>query len=183
MKTVFLDRDGVINVFPGYKKYVTSLRKFQFLPRVKKAIARLTDKDFQIFVVSNQAGVGKGVYSQRTLDLITSRMLEGIGLSGGIIRKVYYCTHRPEANCACRKPRAGMLQMARKEFGVNLKSAFFVGDTIRDVMTAEAAGCRSILVTSGREKLSNQKNWEAKPHFVFRDLYEAADFIIRQKKQ
>lgn len=181
MNTVFLDRDGVINKYPGDRKYVTSLRKFRFLPRAKKAVAELTKNNFRVFVVSNQAGVGKGVYSQRTLDLITERMLSAVRKEGGRIDKVYYCTHRPEARCACRKPRAGMIRMAQKEHGIGLKGAYFVGDTIRDVLTAEAAGCKSILVTSGKEKLSNRKNWEAVPHFVFKDLHAAVRFITKRK--
>ena len=174
MKVIFLDRDGVINKYPGDRLYVTSLRKFRFLPRVKKAIALLSGKGYRIFVASNQAGVGKGTYSQRTLDLITAKMLDGIEQAGGEITKVYYCTHHKEAGCGCRKPKPGLLKKAAREFKFSLKSAYFVGDTMRDVFTAQAAGCKSILVLTGKEKLANQKNWEVKPDFVFKDLLTTA---------
>ena len=178
MKVIFLDRDGVINKYPGDRLYVTSLRKFKFLPRAKKAIALLSKAGYKIFVASNQAGVGKGIYSQKSLDLITAKMLADIASSGGRISKVYYCTHRKEACCSCRKPKPGLLKKAAREFKVNLKRTYFVGDTIRDVLTAHAVGAKSVLIFSGKEKLSNQRNWEAKPDFVFKDLLSAAKFLI-----
>ncbi|MFH1191049.1 MAG: HAD family hydrolase [Candidatus Omnitrophota bacterium] len=178
MKNIFLDRDGVINKYPGDRCYVTSLRKFKFLPRARQAIALLSRKGYGIFVVSNQAGVDKGTYSQKTLDRITSKMLEDIKQAGGKITKVYYCTHRKEAGCSCRKPKPGLLKQAARQFKINLKKSYFVGDTIRDVLTAHAVGAKSILIFSGKEKLSNQKNWEAKPDFVFKDLLEAAKFLL-----
>jgi D-glycero-D-manno-heptose 1,7-bisphosphate phosphatase len=179
MKIVFLDRDGVINRYPGDRLYVTSLKGFKFLPRAKQAIALLAKKGYEIFVVSNQAGVGKGTYSQKTLDGITSRMLTDIQESGGRINKVYYCTHRKEVGCACRKPKPGLLKKAAREFNFSLKGAYFIGDTIRDVLTAHAAGCKSILVLTGKEKLTNRKNWEVKPDFIFKDLLTAAKFLTR----
>ena len=179
MKIVFLDRDGVINKYPGDRLYITSLKKFRFLPRAKKAIALLNKNGFKIFVASNQAGVGKGTYAQKTLDAITAKMLKGIEQRGGKITKVYYCMHRKDAGCSCRKPKPGLLKKAAREFKINLRGSYFVGDTIRDVLTAHAVGAKSILIFSGKEKLSNQNSWEAKPDFVFKDLLAAAKFLIR----
>ena len=178
MKIVFLDRDGVINKYPGDKLYVTSLKKFKFLPRAKEAIALLNRKGYKIFVASNQAGVGKGAYAQKTLDAITAKMLADIRKAGGRIDKVYYCTNRELARCACRKPRPGLLKKAACKFNFSLKGAYFVGDTIRDVLCAHAAGCKSILVLTGKENKANQNSWEAKPDFVFKDLLAAAKFLI-----
>ena len=178
MKIIFLDRDGVINKYPGDRLYVTSLSKFRFLPRAKKAIALLSKAGWKIFVASNQAGVGKGAYSQKTLDLITVKMLGDIEQAGGKIEKVYYCTHSKDAGCSCRKPKPGLLKMAAREFKFSLKGVYFVGDTMRDVFTAQAAGVKSILVLTGKEKLSNQKNWSVKPDFIFKDLLEVAKFLI-----
>ena len=178
MKVIFLDRDGVINKYPGDRLYVTSLKKFRFLPRAKQAISLLSKAEYKIFVASNQAGVGKGTYSQRTLDMITAKMIVNIQSAGGWLTKVYYCTHPKEAGCACRKPKPGMLKLAAKEFKFSLKKTYFIGDTLRDVFTAQAAGCKSILVLTGKEKLANQKNWEVRPDFVFKDLLTAAKFLI-----
>ena len=180
MKAVFLDRDGVINKYPGDKKYVTSLREFRFLPKAKEGIAKLYKNNYKLFVASNQAGVGKGLYSRKALEEITKNMLSEVQRAGGDIEEVYYCTHRKEENCSCRKPKSGLIEQAVKKYPINLKKTFFVGDTIRDVNTARAAGCKSILVLSGKEKLKNSENWQAKPDFVFKNLLEAAKFILKQ---
>lgn len=179
MKIVFLDRDGVINKYPGDRLYVTSLKKFRFLPRAKQAIALLTKAGCKIFVASNQAGVGKGIYSQKTLDLITAQMLKEIKKAGGLIQEVYYCTHKKDAGCSCRKPKPGLLKKAAREFSLSLKGAYFIGDTMRDVLTARASGVKSILVLTGKEKLASRKHWEARPDFVFGDLLAAAKFLTK----
>jgi D-glycero-D-manno-heptose 1,7-bisphosphate phosphatase len=181
MKAVFLDRDGVINRYPGDKKYVTSLRAFRFLPLAKKAIALLHREGYLLFVVSNQAGVGKGVYSQKTLDAITTHMLRAVAHAGGSIEKVYYCTHLPDAGCACRKPRDGAIKDILKHYPLDLKKAFFVGDTIRDVETARSAGCKAILVFSGKEKPGENFGWRVKPDFACKNLFEAAKIILKQR--
>lgn len=178
MKAIFLDRDGVINKYPGDKKYVTSWREFQFLLRAKKAIAKLYKNRFKIFVISNQAGVNKGIFSQEMLSYITKKMLNEIEKSQGRIERVYYCTHRPDQDCPCRKPKAGLIDIAKKKYSIDLKSSFFIGDSIDDMNTAKAAGCKSILVLSGKEKLSNRKDWKTQPDFIFKDLYEATNFIL-----
>ncbi len=149
------------------------------MPNAKKAIALLSKKGYEIFVASNQAGVGKGTYSQKTLDTITARMCSEIEKAGGKITKVYYCTHRKDAGCACRKPKPGMLKKAAKEFKFSLEGTYFIGDTMRDIFTAHAAGAKSILVLAGKEKKANQKNWEAKPDFVFKNLLAAAKFLTK----
>ena len=179
MKAIFLDRDGVINRYPGDTKYVTSWKEFRFLPNAKKAIALFAGKKYLIFVISNQAGVSKGLYSQDTLNNITSRMLKALEKSGARISAVYYCTHRDEDHCSCRKPKAGLIKLAVKGKKIYLKNSFFIGDTIRDVRAAKAAGCKSILVFSGAEKPSNRDNWQTYPDFTFKDLYAAAKFITR----
>ena len=110
MKVVFLDRDGVVNKYPGDKLYVTSLKKFKFLPGARKAIALLHRSGFKVFIASNQAGVGRKIYSQKTLNAITAKMLLDISDAGGRITKVYYCIHPKDAGCGCRKPKPGMLK-------------------------------------------------------------------------
>ncbi len=181
MKAIFLDRDGVINKYPGDRRYVTSWKYFRFLPRVKKAISLLTQKNYKLFIISNQAGVGKKVFSKKALEEITQNMLRQIRQAGGDIEGVYYCTHRKEVLCSCRKPKAGLIDLVTKKYPLNRKKAFFIGDTIRDVHTAKAAGCKSILVLSGKEKMRNQKLWEIQPDFVRKDLFLAARLILRKK--
>jgi len=181
MKVVFLDRDGVINREPGDTKYVTACREFRFLPKAKLAIAKLHKNGFKLFVISNQAGVNKGIFTQEALDNITKNMLRSIEKSQGKIDGIYYCVHRQDENCSCRKPKGGLIDLVKRNNPLDIKNSFFIGDTIRDVNTAKSAGCKSILVLSGKEKLSNRKNWEAQPDFIFKNLYAAAEFIVRHK--
>lgn len=181
MRAIFVDRDGVINKYPGDKKYVTSWRKFRFLPKAKKAIAKLHRNGFKLFVISNQAGVSKGILTRKVLDYITRNMLKEIKKAKGKIDAAYYCVHRQEDNCSCRKPKSGLIEKAKKKYLIDIKNSFFIGDTVRDIETAKAAGCKSILVLSGKEKLSNRKNWEFQPDFIFSDLYEASEFILNQR--
>ena len=180
MKIVFLDRDGVINAYPGDKNYVTSWKEFVFLPKAKEAIAGLHKAGFKIYLISNQAGVGKGLYSQETLDMITGDMLKEIRLAGGDIDGIYYCTHLGEENCSCRKPKTGLVDLATKEHSLEVKGAFFIGDSMLDIKTARSAGCSAVLVLSGNEKLYNRENWEMNPDFVFADLFEASEFILKK---
>ncbi len=183
-KVIFLDRDGVINVFPGNGNYVTKVKDFHFIPRARTALRMLKEAGYTIFVVSNQAGVGKGVYSQDKLNRINQRMLTEVEKSGGQIKKAYYCTHRADAGCSCRKPGIGSIAKALQSVSLSLASArdfYFVGDTKADIEAGFKAGCKTIFVLSGRENRRYMRNWLVKPDFVVKDLYEAAKLIINGK--
>ena len=123
MKVVFLDRDGVINEFPGNGSYVTKVKDFHFIPGSLEAIRALTQSGHKIFVISNQAGVGKGVYSLDKLKRIDAKMIKGVEKAGGKIRKSFYCTHRSDAGCDCRKPGIGLLKKALKSLNKTIVHA------------------------------------------------------------
>lgn len=182
VKAVFLDRDGVINAYPGDLKYVTTWQEFHFLPKAVMALKKLTDSGYKIFIISNQAGISKGAYSKEALDLITENMLSELAKYKVEIAGVYYCMHRPEDNCSCRKPKSGLVEMAiaklkTEGFDIEFARSFFIGDTIRDIETGKAAGLKTILVFSGKEKLENKNNWRSLPDLTARDLFEAVDII------
>ncbi len=184
MKVIFLDRDGVINRYPGDHDYVKSWKEFHFLPRVKAGLKKLISSGFKIFIVSNQAGVAKGLFSQDALNFITANMLKGLG-NNIKISGVYYCTHRNEDNCPCRKPKAGLINLVKKRLKadkekVDPRNSYFVGDTIRDIETGKKARLKTILVFSGKEKPENKKNWQILPDFTARDLYEATEIILKR---
>ncbi|MDD5729644.1 MAG: HAD family hydrolase [Candidatus Omnitrophica bacterium] len=184
IKVVFLDRDGVINKYPGDTKYVTSLKNFRLLPGVRSALRKLSRGGYKMFVISNQAGVSKKIYSQRTLDIITNYMVSELKKSNAVIDGVYYCIHRSEDNCPCRKPKDGLIKKALKENKIPrlaLKNAFFVGDSVMDLMAAKQAGCKSILVFSGKEKPANSANWETRPDFTAENLPGAVKIILKNR--
>lgn len=185
MKVIFLDRDGVINEYPGDFKYVTNKREFRFLPGVKKALKKLSQADYRIFIISNQAGVSKGIFSQLDLDKITEYMLKEMAEAEVKISGVYYCVHREEDNCSCRKPKTGLIDIAFKSIGNHkltpkeTNNFFFIGDTIRDIQTGKSAGLRTILVFSGKEKPQNENTWTFPPDFTAAGLSEAVDLILK----
>ncbi|MBP9853939.1 MAG: HAD-IIIA family hydrolase [Candidatus Omnitrophica bacterium] len=181
MKIAFLDRDGVINKFPGNGKYVTKVKNFQFLPGSLEAIRMLTENGYTIFVVSNQAGVGKGIFTQRKLDQITEKMLREVQKKGGVIRQVYYSTARSDSDCEDRKPNIGSIRKAIKLLGKDMQiahNAYFVGDTVTDMATGRNAGCKTIFVLSGRSDTGRLREKKIKPDFVAKNLLGAAQIMI-----
>ncbi|MCX5707600.1 MAG: HAD family hydrolase [Candidatus Omnitrophica bacterium] len=182
VKVVFLDRDGVVNKYPGDFNYVTSVEEFQLLPNVKSALEKLTASGFKLFVVSNQAGVAKGLYSLQDLNEIDSRMVFDLG-DKVRISETLYCTHRPEENCSCRKPKTGLIDevvadLKDQGFAVDKEHSYFVGDSMIDIETGQSAGLKTILVFSGREKPQNQLHWDRIPDYKADDLSSAAQIII-----
>ena len=186
MKLIFLDRDGVINEFPGNGRYVTKLTEFHFIPRSLEAIRLLTEEGYTIFVISNQAGVGKGIFSKQKLNQITSKMLAATQKAGGKIRKVYYSTSPSNSNCQYRKPNIGSVRKAMKLLNKNVRSArngYFIGDTEADIKTGRNVGCKTIFVLSGREDCLYMRRWDdVEPDYIVKDLYEASLLITGKEK-
>jgi D-glycero-D-manno-heptose 1,7-bisphosphate phosphatase len=148
MRAIFLDRDGVIcRNRPGHVK---SWDEFVFLSRAREGLARLATLDMPIVVVTNQAAINRGMISSATLEEINQRMVAEIQASGGRIDRVYYCPHRPDEGCRCRKPQAGMLYQAAADLGIELQGSYIVGDAWSDVQAGLAVGCRPFLVLTGR---------------------------------
>ena len=180
-KFIFIDRDGVINRDPAWvgKDYVTCWEDFEFLPGALEALRDLTNKGFKIIIISNQAGVAKGLYSKEELDKITKNMLEKVEASGGKIYFVQYCLHRNEDNCDCRKPKTGMFKIATEGLRVDFTKTYFIGDSKRDVEAGKKIGCRTILVLTGKIKNKEEiKDWGIKPDFVKKDLMEAITEVL-----
>ncbi len=180
MKAIFLDRDGVINKDPGGGDYIKSWNEFQFLPGAIDAIKLLNKNDFQIFVISNQAGVAKGLFSQVDLDDVTKNMLKEIEAKGGTIRSVSYCIHRPKEGCNCRKPKTGLMEDATKGLSIDFKKTYFIGDSRLDIGAGRNSGCKTILLLTGKETGIDIKDWDAKPDFVKKDLKEAIEWVLRE---
>ncbi len=185
VKAVFLDRDGVINEYPGDFQYVTNWEEFKFLPKIEPSLKKLIEAGYLIFIISNQAGVSKGLYTQEVLNFITQNMKKELVKHGVNIYKVYYCTHHPDDNCYCRKPKTGLIDMAITDLGregkeLNIEKSYFIGDSILDIQTGKSAGLKTILVFSGREKPENKDTWMAKPDWTAKDLPEAIDFILKK---
>ncbi|MBI2662638.1 HAD-IIIA family hydrolase [Candidatus Woesearchaeota archaeon] len=152
-KVIFLDRDGVINKKAPKADYVKKWAEFEFLPGSIEAMKKLTDEGFEIYIISNQPGMARGMMTEKDLRDITNNMMKLLENKGIKIKKVYYCTHSWDDGCECRKPKPGMFYQAGRENNLNLSKAIFIGDDERDVTAGEAAGIRTILVTSEKSLL------------------------------
>jgi len=182
-KAVFMDRDGVINKDPGgwtKYNYVTNWEEFHFIPGAPAALKILNEKGIKVIVISNQAGVNKGYFSKEDLEALNKKMLDVVKKRGGSIGEVYYCVHTEEEMCDCRKPNTANLEKAAKAHGIDLKDTFFIGDTRLDVAAGKKAGCKTILVLSGKATREEAGGWEEKPDHVFGDLLEAVKWITRK---
>lgn len=177
MRVIFLDRDGVINEYPGDTNYVNNWNEFNFIPGSIEGIKKLNTCGFKICVISNQAGVSKGLYTQADLDRIDKEMVEGLKKQGAKIEGIYYCTHLAADNCDCRKPEIGLLKQAVSALGTIPRMSFFIGDSFLDMKAARCFGAKSILVLTGKEKISNRGQWEFEPDYIFDNLRAAAEYL------
>ena len=152
---IFLDRDGVINekIAGGY---VTQWRQFRFLPGILDALKELSCLGIPVIVVSNQAGVGKGLFPASMLESITRQFVECVQAHRGRIDAVYYCIHTSEQHCGCRKPEPGLLLRSATRWQIDLRRSVLVGDSISDIQAAEVVGCRAILAGSPQDTIGTR---------------------------
>lgn len=175
---VLLDRDGVIN--RDAKIGILRLEDFQLLPRVPAAIALLTQAGFRIAICTNQSAIGRGQLDERTLDAMHDLLQQEIAKLGGKIDAFYHAADIPEKPTIRRKPGPGMLREAMERFGADPARTPMVGDMLRDMEAAHAAGCPRILVRSGKGAHTEQQGLppHLQPITVVDDLFAAAQHIV-----
>lgn len=152
---VILDRDGVIN--HDSDDYIKSPDEWQPLPGSLEAIARLCRADYTVVVATNQAGVGRGLFSLEMLTRIHRKMASSIRDKGGRLDSVFFCPHSPADQCGCRKPKPGMLLEISDRLNIGLSGVPVVGDSLRDLEAAAAAGAMPVMVKTGRGRLTQEK--------------------------
>ena len=145
-----LDRDGVINRKAQEGDYVKNWGEFRFLPGAIEAIRLLTQNGYDLYVITNQRGIARGLMSEADLKVIHEKMKDALSKKGGAIKEIYYCPHGEGEDCDCRKPRPGMLLRAASEHNFDLTGAVFIGDDQRDMEAGTAAGCKVIMVEPGK---------------------------------
>lgn len=179
MKTraVFLDRDGVLSVEGG--DYVTRPELLRMLPRVGEAIERLNRANFRVMIVTNQSAVGRGLMTLDDLAEVHTRLQSEVALEGGRIDAVYFCPHRPDEGCSCRKPAPGMLLRAAAEHEIDLHRSYMIGDSPKDIAAGASVGCRTVLVLSGHTRAYEPCRFPApQPECVCADLWNAVEWIL-----
>ncbi len=184
-KVIFIDRDGVINKDPGgwtKYSYVTNGKDFHFLPGAIEALKMLNDNGYTVIVVSNQAGVSKGYFTNEDLAKVNERMLEEIKANGARLDEVYYCPHRDEDSCCCRKPKTGLFEKAKAKYDIDFNDTYFVGDSLVDVTAGKALGMKTIAVLSGKSSKDEIIKWNPKPDHIFKDLLESVSWIVKSSQ-
>ena len=153
-RAIFLDRDGTINI---YKGFLRNIHDFELIQGIGSAIRTINEQGYLVLVVTNQPVIARGELSKEELEEIHNRMETELGKEGAYLDGIYVCPHHPDKgyegevaelkfDCACRKPKPGMLLRAAKDFNINLEESWMVGDSESDIKAGRAAGCRTALV-------------------------------------
>jgi len=147
---VFIDRDGTLNVD---RHYLHRFEDWEWIPGAVEAIKAFNEAGFLVIVISNQAGVARGMYSEADIKVLHARVDNELRRLGARIDAYYYCPHHPEfgenRDCACRKPSPGLIFQAQQDWSIDLSRSWMIGDKLSDIEAGEAAGVESILVATG----------------------------------
>ena len=185
---VFLDRDGTLTDEVGYVNHPSRLR---LLPRSAEAIRRLNAAAVPAVVVTNQAGIARGYFSQDVLDTVNATLVTRLAEAGARLDGIYVCPHHPtegeppyRARCECRKPKPGLLRRAAAELGLDLARSTMIGDKPSDLVPGREVGAATVLVLTGYgrgEWEYHRDRFEVKPDHVADDLLDAVDWALAQR--
>ena len=177
MKLVILDRDGVINFDSDH--FIKSPADWKPIPSSLDAIARLTQAGYRVVVASNQSGIDRGLFDMDTLNAIHDKMHRAVRTAGGRIDAIFYCPHSADSRCNCRKPKPGMFERIAGCFNTDLAGTYAVGDSLRDLQAAVAAGARPVLVLSGKGRNTQKENQIPEGTLVFDDLAATVEYLLK----
>jgi D-glycero-D-manno-heptose 1,7-bisphosphate phosphatase len=178
MKLVILDRDGVIN--QDSANFIKNTNEWIALPGSLEAVALLNQSGFRVALATNQSGIARGLFDMATLNSIHDKMHRALAQVGGRIDALFYCPHAADDNCTCRKPKTGMIEDIARRFSVDLSEVFGVGDSLRDLQAYADAGCKPILVRTGKGEETLAHGNLPPNTLVFTDLNEAVQHITAE---
>ena len=144
LKTVFLDRDGVIN--KERSDYVKSISELEIFPDVAKNIELLKNAGFLVVVITNQSAINRGLITHEMVNQIHVSIQNYLKANGTCVDGFFYCPHKPDENCNCRKPKSGLLHQAILELNIDLNSSWMIGDSNSDIEAAISIGCKAIKI-------------------------------------
>lgn len=186
-KAIFLDRDGTINVLKGF---INNAESFELLPKTAEAIKKINKSDYLSIVATNQPVIARGECTFDELEQIHMKMETLLGKEGAYIDDLFFCPHHPhkgykgevselKIDCACRKPKIGMLTEAAEKYNIDLSYSWYIGDTTMDIQTGFNAGMKTILVQTGEAGRDNK--YDVKADYIADDLLDAVDIILEHK--
>jgi histidinol-phosphate phosphatase family protein len=177
-RAVFLDRDGTIVEERGY---ISDPDKIMLEPNTIPALKLFKRFGFRLIITTNQSGIARKIFNKGRLYEVHKKLETLLTLNGIHLDAIYYCPHRPEEKCRCRKPKIGMALGAKRKFNIDLKNSFSIGDKLSDVQFAKNFGGKGILVLTGfgkKERLRiKDEKLEIKPDFIADDIYDAAKWV------
>ncbi len=176
MKLIILDRDGVIN--HDSDQFIKSPDEWKPIPGSLEAIARLNQAGYRVVVATNQSGIGRGLFDMPTLNAIHDKMHKSLAQVGGRIDAIFFCPHTSESNCACRKPKSGMIEEIAVRYGVSLKGVPAVGDSLRDLEAAARLEAQPYLVLTGKGTKTQAKGGLPEGTLIFPDLASVVATLI-----
>ena len=178
MKLVILDRDGVIN--EDSVNFIKTPNEWIPIQDSLESIALLNQSGFKVVIATNQSGISRGLFDVSTLNLIHEKMFKLLSQQGGHIDAIFFCPHRAEENCECRKPKTGMLKEIAHRFSINLKNVPAIGDSLRDLQAFDTAGAQPSLVKTGKGEETLAKGGLPKNTWICENLAEATQRIITE---
>jgi histidinol-phosphate phosphatase family protein len=173
---VFIDRDGTI---AKDVQYCSCPNDFELVSDAGKSIKLLNEAWLKVILITNQSGIGRGYFSEETLEKIHKKMTDDLVNYGAHVDAVYYCPHKPADNCDCRKPKSGLIIKAARDHNIDLASSYMVGDKMHDIMAGKNAGCRTILIQSSNEDVFN--DIYCVPDITVGSFHQAVQYILNAK--
>ncbi len=177
MKLAILDRDGVINY--DSPAFIKTPEEWRPIPGSLEAITRLNRAGYHVVLATNQSGVGRGLFEMATLNAIHDKMHRALAEVGGRLDAIFFCPHSQEANCNCRKPRAGLLDEIARRMNVTLEGVPVIGDALRDLEAAVAVRARPILVLTGKGQKTRREGGLPQGTEIYPTLAEAVDALLQ----
>ena len=172
---IILDRDGTLN--RDEKGYIHKVEDLKFFPDTFKALNLLKD-NFKFIIISNQSGIGRGYYTEEDFHKFNNKLTGELEKQNIKIAKTYFCPHTPEENCDCRKPNTKFIEQAEKEFSIDIKNSFMIGDHPSDIELGKNANCKTIYLLTGHGE-KHKEGLKTKPDFIANNILEAAQWILK----
>lgn len=178
MKLIILDRDGVIN--QDRDDFVKSPEEWIAVPGSLEAIVKLNQAGFKVVVATNQSGIARGLFSLKVLASIHKKMQQQLAKLGGQLDGIYFCPHGPDDHCDCRKPKAGLFKQIARDFQCDLRQAYAVGDSLRDIQAAKSVGCEAFLVRTGKGERALASDTDQLQNVeIFTNLFHVVEKLLK----
>jgi D-glycero-D-manno-heptose 1,7-bisphosphate phosphatase len=182
MKLIILDRDGVINEDSDF--YIKNPDEFIPIKKSLDAIVALKKASWTVVIWTNQSGIGRGLYSKDDFFATIAKLDKLLEKKGVKIDGVFYCPHKPQDNCSCRKPKTSLLYDIGKKFNIDITKSIIIGDSLRDIQAARSVGATSYQVLTGKgAKHRKEHKQELQKTICFEDLFGAVDYILEKQNE